>query len=1124
MAKKVGLLFILLLSFAMTAQNLSTDFRSKRVIVTKDTIRFDSVPINPQRFKVINNQSRVINPSEYEVLFNESTLILNARKYPEITIEYFRFPSFLTKTYTPFDKKLIVPNTSNIKKLYSLTTNKKSTNIKLFDGLQTSGFISRGFTSGNNQSTVANSAMDLNILGKLSKNVNIRANIFDTNIPLQENGYSQSITDFDRIFIEIFSKNWRVKAGDVSLENRDSYFLNFQKQVSGLEVEANISENAKVSVSGAIVRGQFTAYNFVGREGNQGPYKIFGPNNEPNIVIIAGSEKVFINGSQITRGENNDYVIDYNMGELIFNTTFPVTNDMRVRIEFQFTDRNYTRFVTYEEGSFKSDKFSISGYFYNENDAKNSPIQVSLTDSQKQILANAGNNQDLMIAESAFEDTFERNKILYRKTIVGAVEVFEYSTDETEQLFNVSFTNVGVNKGSYNLDETLANGNIFVYVGQNQGSFSPITRLTAPTKLQVAAVKSDYQPTEKTRLSAEIAISNNDQNLFSSIDNNQNNGAAAQLKWNQIISKKKWKISSDINYKFIHENFATVQRFQEVEFARDWNLFNISGNQQQLETGVSLRDENDNYANYTFNFLKFGDSFSGNKHVLRSKLNLSNTSFYFNGSVLNNTSSISDNQFIRILGKIEQSFGKSWLGGIVNTESNDRKDKISQNFIDNSHRYNDYEAYFGVGDSTKVYAKIGVNYRNNDSIRNNQFTEINNRKTFYLQSKLIQNKKTNLTVFVNYRITENALLEDEKTLNSRVTYNQRLANNFISLGTVYETSSGNVARQDYIYVEVEPGQGFYTWIDYNNNGTQEFDEFEIAEFQDQANYLRLPLPNLRYIATQSAKWKQSLTFNFLGWQQEAGFKELLSHFYNQTFVSIDNEKLREDSFNFNPFDTNNENQISLNSSFRNSFFFNRNRQHYSTTYTYGNSENKQQFIIGIQNNKSNIHQLEFQHNFNKIWLLDVLGKISKNRLETENFANRNYEIKGFEFQPKISYTYNLDNRFSAFYHYKNKENLLQDFEKLEQQKIGLEYVYLGKKKSQVTADINAFFNKFSGNTNTPVGYQMLEGLQDGTNITWNILWNQKLNSFLNLNLNYFGRSNKNIRTIHSGSIQLRAVF
>jgi hypothetical protein len=154
----------------------------------------------------------------------------------------------------------------------------------------------------------------------------------------------------------------------------------------------------------------------------------------------------------------------------------------------------------------------------------------------------------------------------------------------------------------------------------------------------------------------------------------------------------------------------------------------------------------------------------------------------------------------------------------------------------------------------------------------------------------------------------------------------------------------------------------------------------------------------------------------------------------------------------------------------------------------------------------------------------LMGKVSENDLQTENFNNRNYVIEGTEIQPKISFLYTQNNKLTAFYHYKNKENTLQDFEALKQQKFGLEYLYLSSEKNQITANINVFLNDFKGDTNTPVAYQMLEGLQAGKNYTWNLLLNRKLNSFLNLNLNYLGRKSKHSKTIHTGNIQLRAIF
>ena len=1125
MIKNAWCFLLLCIGFIANAQNFSSDFRSKKMTVSKDTIRFDSVPINPQNFKVLSSVQKIIYPTEYEVIYNEALLIINSKEHQHITIEYFRYPDFITKTYSPFDKKFILPNNSTEGKLYSLTTNQPTREIQLFEGLKTSGFINRGITSGNNQSTVTNSSMDITIEGKLSDKVSIRANIFDTNIPLQDNGYSQSITDFDRIFIELYSEDWRVKAGDVSLKNDDSYFLTFEKQVSGLEVEANLNDRSTISASGAVVRGQFTSYNFIGSEGNQGPYKIYGPNNEPNFVIISGSEKVFVNGSEITRGADQDYMIDYNIGEIRFNTTFPITNDMRIRIEFQFSNRNYTRFITYEKGEYKTDKIEIAGYFYNENDVKNQPIQLTLTEAQKQVLANAGNNPDLMVTESAYPDTYDPNRILYKKIQNGNDEVFEYSTNQNDELFSVTFTNVGENQGDYILEQTLANGNVFAFVGTNLGNYDPIIQLIAPTKLQVAVLNSTFNPSEKTSISAELALSNNDQNLFSNIDQNLNTGAATKIHWKQTIIDNKWKVLSDVNYLFIHENFKTIQRFQAVEFNRDWNLINPIGNQQQVGIDFTVKKDPESYFTYSLKQLQFSDNYTGNQHAIDAKFQLDKTSLYTQGSYLSNNSELQENSFFRLKGGIEHRFSKAWIGGFINTETNDGVLKSTQQAMLNNHKYKEYEGYLGIGDTTKVFAKIGFNYRDNDSIRNNAFTEINNRKTYYLDANIIQTDRSNLSLYANYRQTENTFKENEESLNSRVTYNQRFFKNFVTFGTRYETFSGNVAQQDFVYVEVEAGQGFYTWLDYNGNGIQEFDEFEIAEFQDQANYLRVPLPNLQFIPTQSAKINQSITINASQWRDQKGIRKILSHFYNQFFLSSTNEQRRtNNSFNFNPFELNEEKQISVNYTIKNSLYYNRGLKKYSTSYTFAKADNKQQYIIGTQQTNTRFHQIDFQHKLGKYWLVEFLGKTSINNLETENFDNRKYEIEAIEFQPKISYVLNENNQFSAFYHFKNKENNISDFEKLKQQKIGVDYLYSGKETSQFNANFTTFFNNFVGNPNTPVGYQMLEGFQEGTNYSWSFLWNKKINSYLNLSLNYRGRKSENSRTIHIGSVNLRAVF
>ena len=85
--------------------------------------------------------------------------------------------------------------------------------------------------------------------------------------------------------------------------------------------------------------------------------------------------------------------------------------------------------------------------------------------------------------------------------------------------------------------------------------------------------------------------------------------------------------------------------------------------------------------------------------------------------------------------------------------------------------------------------------------------------------------------------------EDDTSLNSRILYNQSLFQGKVRLNTALETNNGVIARQEFTYVQVDPGNGIYTWNDYNNNGIQELEEFEIAQFQDEGTYVRVLLPN-----------------------------------------------------------------------------------------------------------------------------------------------------------------------------------------------------------------------------------------------------------------------------------------
>ena len=1137
-------LFLLILNFCAFAQDYSSNYVTKKVAI-RDTILVDTVSINSSRFLIRKKDRTVIDSTFYDIDFGKALLMFKRSiDTDSITIEYLRYPDFLTKKYFQLDESIIVESTKNMEQFYKLSKSNKEDLFIPFDGLTTSGSISRGVTVGNNQNSVLNSELDLQVSGKLNEKVSLRASIQDANIPLQESGYSQRLDEFDQVFIELYSDNWNIRAGDIDLQNNQSYFGEFSKRVQGLSINAKINHpesETNVFGAGALVRGQYTSSQFTAQEGNQGPYKLLGANNELYVLIVSGSETVYVNGVVVERGENNDYIIDYNAGELIFNSTFPITSEMRITIDYQYSERNYSRIVAYGGGNYKGDKFSIGASIYSEKDVKNQPLQQNLSTEQAQILADAGDDRTQMVAPSDVAESFSENRILYKKELINGVEAFVFSTNPDDELFSVRFSLVGDNQGNYILINSSAIENIFEYVepiaGVSQGNFEPIIQLVAPTKLQLAIVNGNYNPSERTNIFFEVAGSKNDLNLFSSIDDDDNDGLAGKLTINQSIIKTDslWNLNLSMSSDYIQDKFRNLEGLYNPEFNRDWNLEQTTGNQIVAKSGnilllvggLNLSHSTKGNVKYEFEHLNYSDNFNGNRQILFADFNLNNWNILSNNSLLNAESSISSSSFVRSFNRIKYSFKKQWIGTKLALENNEQKVTTTQQLTPLSQKFKSYEVFYGIGDSTNVFAEIGYKNRVNDSIRNNELSKVNTSNTYYLKSQIVKNTQTNLSLFVNYRTLnyEDETIDDEKSLNSRLQFNQKFFNQLINWNTVFETNSGTLPLQDFTYVEVDEGQGAYTWIDYNENNIQELEEFEIAQFQDQGTYIRVLLPNRVFIKTHQNRLSQLLTINPQLLSNNSKNKKFWSHFYNQTSYLIDKKIKREsDNFDINPFKDYGDNQLGLNLSLRNVLFYNRGKQRYTTSYTYLSNKAKNLLSVGSIENNAKSHQFNFVHRFEESWLLNTSYSFGNRESVSENFVSKNFNIDETRINPKISYLFNDNSRLEVFYQYANKDNTIGNLETLKQQKYGISFSFSKNKKSAINGELNYFSNKFEGNQNSPVAYQMMEGLQPGKNFTWSLIAQKKLTKFLDLNLNYFGRKTETSKTIHTGTIQLKAYF
>jgi hypothetical protein len=1142
MLKKIFFWTVILFFSGLQAQEIDTGHSTKKIAFTTDTIQLETVSINPSFFKIVDQNNKVIDSTLYQINFPKGFLLFknNDTTTDSLTVYYQKLPDFLTKEYSTYDDSQIIENEAINENLYRIDNPSKPKNIP-FDGLVAEGSLSRGVTVGNNQNAVVNSNLDFRITGKISEKVSIRASIQDTNIPVQEGSYSQRLNQYDNIFMELFTDTWNIRAGDVFIGNKTTHFLSFDKKIQGLLATVNFgAEDTKTTVfaSGGLVTGNYANSNFKGQEGNQGPYKLIGKNGELYVLVIIGSERVFVNGVLAKRGLENDYVIDYNSGEIVFNSQFPITSEMRIAIEYQYSENNYSRFITYDGGSVTKKKWSFGANLYSENDLKNQPVQQNLSSEQALILTEAGDNRDLMVSPSAIVADYDDKKIQYKKTLLGTATIYEYSTDSNDELYNVQFTLLGPSKGNYILTNPTSVDKVFEYVaainGIPQGNYEPIIQLIAPLKSQVATFFSTYNPSEKTMVDFELAVSNNDQNLFSSIDDNNNQGLAGEIKAIQRLYSKKWNVDAFANFQAIQTDFKTVERINNIEFYRDWNVnSSLAGDQSLLGTGIILnlipKTDSSTVANinYTFEKLTLSKNYSGLKNNLNVNFEFNNWSIKNNGSYLKSDDIENKSTFLRNFTQVHYQRKKNWVGSTIRFEDNQEKNKTTQNYSLISQRFSEYGIYAGHGDSSRVYVQLGYNRRLNDSVQNGLLQRVNTSNSYNIQSKLLQTETRNISLFINYRQLDytDPSLKDTPSLNSRITYNDQFFNKLIQSNTLYETNSGTMPFQDYTYVEVPAGQGKYTWNDYNGDGIKDLEEFEISPFTDLATYTRIFLPNQTYIKTNQNRFSQSFIINPTIWQNNKDYKKTLSHFYMQTSFIMDRKvKNNGEDLNLNPFQSSDDAILGLIKTFSNSLSYNRGKRDNSVTYTFTKNETQNLLSIGTIQNNNNFHQLEYQHLLYNSWLIDLLGKTIENDTESKTFPEKNYTIEGYLWMPKISYLFSKNVNLALFYEYLNKENQIGNLDALTQNRFGTTFSYVGNSKFSLNSEISLYKNDFTGNEYSSAGYQMLEGLQKGQNFTWRTLLQVNLTTFLNLNLIYQGRKSETNDAIHNGSVELRAFF
>ncbi len=1138
--------------------------RSRWVQPTGSSQVLDSLTVLPYTIRLRSNDGTRLD-STYFSLENNELSWLRSPPGDSVFVQYRVLPFPLNRSLTLVDTTQLRSPESGII-IGSYNPYGGQNNLAGQQRLQYSGSFSRGFSFGNRQDLVLNSSFNLQMAGEIGDGIEVTAAITDENLPIQPEGNTRQLRDFDRIFIRLQKDNMQLTAGDYELQSPQGYFLQYFKKLEGATFQTTQETEQgrwNHSASIAIARGQFRRQQLVAIEGNQGPYKLQGASGERFIIVLAGTEKLFLDGRLLQRGRDADYTIDYNQGEVTFMARRLITKDSRITVEFEYADQRYLRSLYALNTHYQTDRWSAYANWYSQQDSRTSTGDLQLTEGERQLLRAAGDQLGgafISTVDSLDAPNSQRATYVLLDTLVtcqggdSTYQVLRFSTDPEQAIYTASFAFVGAGNGNYILDtEQTSNERVYRWVAPDsltcvpRGDFAPVRQLAAPQLQRMFTAGGEYQLGKGGSIAAELAYSTQDLNRFSSLNADDDNGLAGRLSWNHQLplgaDSSSWQLLTDARLEYVQEDFRAINPFRSPEFLRDWNLASVNGlgsteaAQEQLGTaGIQLQKPRLGLLDYRFSFFERTGLYSGQKHQTGLAIDRAGWHLQAKSSWLSSDATELGTKFWRPDARLEKVFDR-WGGWKIaleaQAERSARRSILADTLNASSFFFERYVAQ--IQSPTKEKYSIGISFRQRRDYSPTQqvFQASSRADEAEIQGHWQPSASWRSTGTLTYRKlsitnTELSPLEPTETLLGRIDLNGRFWNGALRTGTTYEIGSGQEARIEYTYLFVGPGQGQYIWLDslYNNDGKIQQNEMEISPFQDIADHVRVSIFTDDFIRTDNVTLNQSIQLepNRIWRRSEQSWKRAISLLEWQSSLSI-NRKTRGNE----GVQTWNALQLTLADSVlvavaanqRHVLYFNRRSTRYDIQLEYTKLDRRLVPTTGFESRQQQGTTVRFRWNINDATTFRVESALTDRGADSEFFNNKDYQLTGSLVKPSLNIQPTQDYRVSLAYQWLQEKNKLPEAsESLQRQEISLEGTY----QRWLRLSASYIDIQLEGDPRSPVGFVLLNGLQPGRNVLWNASLTRPLGRFLQMTLSYEGRSSGMARTVHLGRAQVTAIF
>lgn len=998
--------------------------------------------------------------------------------------------------------------------------------IDYASGLTKSGSITRGVTVGSNRGLKVNSSLNINVSGKVGDNVDVVAALTDQTTPIQPEGTTQNLQEIDKVFIQIKSPNLTATMGDFHIDYSQSQFARYNRKLQGAMGEAKY-ENIEAKVSAAVTRGKYISQKISGQEGNQGPYQLKGDRGQIDIIILAGTERVYIDGELMVRGQTNDYIIDYAAAQITFTRHRLITSDSRITVDFQYSDEQYRRnlYSSSVSGTLWKDKLKLGAIYLHEADDKNNPLDFTLTDEYKTILEQAGDDPLQAVLDGAtFVGTGEGRYIKQDS-------IFVY-VGEDEGDYNITFSDVGDGVGGYQYT-----GNaVFEWVGANNGRYAPVILLPLPKRHDIVDFNFDFSPVAGIRLNSELGISNYNQNSFSTLDSDDNMGIAQnwtlalQPEQIRLFGKSLGSLTVSGHYKKVNDLFRDIDRTTEIEYNRKWDL------PESTQRGEVVKEFRSQYSPFNgfdlrgeYGIIEKSSSFTSDRmqlgtHLKRNKWPLLN--YRIERINRDNIAQNQNGEWWRQRGDAEWTIWK--IKPIFEYEGENKKENWSDSLY-TGFKFDDITGGMEFRPFSKLLLSGRISQRDDkDYVGFGTFTDRSFANTQNVQLQLQQIKSLNIALDYTHRRKTYASAEqsDSQTDLAELRMQYSPWQRAVMTNLTYQLSNTATARKERVYIKVPEGEGNYR-----------FDE-ELNEYvyDPLGNYILRILTTDQLIPTIELKMSTRLRlqpdrfFKKAPESSSSFFQQSLRALSSETYVAIEERSQTQNMrdiylLNLNSFRKPGETIFGYLQLRQDLYVFERNRD-LSFRFRYlSRDELNNQFLEGGEDRLEREQSARVTARISQLFAsqTELTHKRTARLFNYEGRQDR--DISATQIKSDLSVTplsvlkLALEGRFSS------EEDRVYDIPtQVKSYALIPRVTYAFRKKGRLRAEFEwSYVDAEPKDRILP--YEMANGRSIGRSVRWDVRFDYKLSQVIQATLSYSGRNEpERDYVIHTGRAQVTAAF